>query len=398
MKKDVLDLLIKLNSLTIFKNVLAQPSISRLQQFFKVRQDGVVEDIVRAYSDFVYAIYAENVNFSDLVFRAVVEDENIYVKLRAAKEEINPLLQEAVDNELQILQEVSMLNSDDLMDDIRRYAVFLPKWETAEIDFAKEYEARMVDILKYGYGMYAKHHMFHIKDGQISPIRFPDGQRLADITDYQKEKDQLIKNTKALLNGVACSNALLYGDAGTGKSSTVKAIVNEFKSEGLRLIEVKKQQLYQIPDIVEELSGNPLKFILFIDDLSFTSNDENFAALKSILEGSVSALGNNVVIYATSNRRHLMKEDFQSRKGDDIHLNDTIQETMSLSSRFGLTIIYNKPAKNVYLHIVHELAEKEDLGLTLEELDVRAEAYAIRHQGRSGRTAKQFIELVKAGL
>lgn len=398
MKKDVMDLLIKLNSLTIFRNILSQPSISRLQQFFRVRQEGVIEEIVTAYSEFVYSIYEEDVNFSALVFRMVMEDENVYVRQRAAKREINPVLSDALHNELKILEEISRLESEDLIDDIKRYSSYLPRWQTTEIDFIAEYELRMIDILKYGYGMYAKYHMFHIKEGQIRPIRFPDTQRLADLTDYQKEREQLIKNTKALLDGVACSNALLYGDAGTGKSSTVKAIVNEFKGEGLRLIEVKKQQLYQIPDIIEELSGNPLKFILFIDDLSFTSNDENFAALKSILEGSVSALGNNVAIYATSNRRHLMKEDFQSRKGDDIHLNDTIQETMSLSSRFGLTIIYNKPGKDVYLHIVHELAQKENLGLSEKELDIKAEAYAIRHQGRSPRSAKQFIELVKAGL
>lgn len=398
MKKDVMDLLIKLNSLTIFRNILSQPSISRLQQFFRVRQEGVIEEIVTAYSEFVYSIYEEDINFSALVFRMVMEDENVYVRQRAAKREINPVLSDALHNELKILEEISRLESEDLIDDIKRYSSYLPRWQTTEIDFIAEYELRMIDILKYGYGMYAKYHMFHIKEGQIRPIRFPDTQRLADLTDYQKEREQLIKNTQALLDGVACSNALLYGDAGTGKSSTVKAIVNEFKGEGLRLIEVKKQQLYQIPDIIEELSGNPLKFILFIDDLSFTSNDENFAALKSILEGSVSALGNNVAIYATSNRRHLMKEDFQSRKGDDIHLNDTIQETMSLSSRFGLTIIYNKPGKDVYLHIVHELAQKENLGLSEKELDIKAEAYAIRHQGRSPRSAKQFIELVKAGL
>ncbi|MDO4466658.1 MAG: ATP-binding protein [Bacillota bacterium] len=398
MKKDVMDLLIKLNSLTIFRNILSQPSISRLQQFFRVRQEGVTEEIVTAYSEFVYSIYQEDINFSALVFRMVMEDENVYVRLRAAKKEVNPVLEKALVNELKILEEISRLESTDLIDDIKRYASSLPRWQTMEIDFVAEYELRMMDILKYGYGMYAKYHMFHIKNGEICPIRFPDTQRLSDLTDYQLEREQLIKNTKALLSGVACSNALLYGDAGTGKSSTVKAIVNEFKGEGLRLIEVKKQQLYQIPDIIEQLSDNPLKFILFIDDLSFTSNDENFAALKSILEGSVSALGNNVAIYATSNRRHLMKEDFQSRKGDDIHLNDTIQETMSLSSRFGLTIIFNKPGKDVYLHIVHELAQKENLGIPEKELDIKAEAYAIRHQGRSPRSAKQFIELVKAGL
>lgn len=196
--------------------------------------------------------------------------------------------------------------------------------------------------------------------------------------------------------GKPASNVLLYGDAGTGKSSTVKAIANEFASEGLRLIEVKKAQLYQIPDIVERLSLNPLKFILFIDDLSFSSNDNDFSALKAILEGSVSSRGKNLAIYATSNRRHLIKESFADRDGDEIHLADTMQELLSLSARFGLTVTFSRPDKTLYQHIVENLAVLYDLSVPKDQLLAQAETFALRAGGRSPRTAKQFIEQLKA--
>ena len=207
-----------------------------------------------------------------------------------------------------------------------------------------------------------------------------------------------MKNTEALVNGTGASNMLLYGDAGTGKSSTIKAVAAALAPRGLRIIEVKKNQLYQIPNVMEELASNPLKFILFIDDLSFTGNDDNFSALKATLEGSISGCGDNAVIYATSNRRHLVKESFGDRAGDELHLNDTMQETMSLAARFGLTITFQKPGKDTYLTIVKSLAKEYGIEMDEEELFKKAEAHAIRKNGRSPRTAKQFIELLKIGI
>ena len=158
------------------------------------------------------------------------------------------------------------------------------------------------------------------------PVRYPDPQRLSELPGYEQEREKVIANTRALLEGRPANNVLLYGDAGTGKSSTVKAIANEFAPDGLRLIEVKKNQLYQIPALMDELAKNPLKFILFIDDLSFASNDDNFAALKAILEGGVGGRSHNVAVYATSNRRHLVKETMADRSGDDLHAMDARQE------------------------------------------------------------------------
>ncbi len=211
---------------------------------------------------------------------------------------------------------------------------------------------------KTGYGIWAKYHVFIIKNGDIVPVKYPDTQKLSDFSGYERERSEVIDNTKALLKGEPCNNVLLYGDAGSGKSSTVKAIANEFKDDGLRLIEVKKNQLYSLPDIMDRISGNPLKFIIFIDDLSFTKNDEDFGALKAILEGSVNGRAKNIAIYATSNRRHLVKESFADRDGDDVHIQDTMQELTSLSARFGLQITFSRPDKNLYSGIVVELAKK----------------------------------------
>ena len=198
---------------------------------------------------------------------------------------------------------------------------------------------------------------------------------------------------KALIEKRPALNTLLYGDAGTGKSSTVKAIANHFYDKGLRLIELRRDQLCYLPLVMGKISGNPLKFIIFIDDLSFGSSDDSFSMLKAALEGSASSTAENAVIIATSNRRHIVKESFSDRVGDDVHRNDTLQESLSLSERFGLTVYYEKPAKALYLNIVRELAIRN--GITPDEiLEIRAEAFALKRGNRSARAAEQFIDLV----
>lgn len=208
----------------------------------------------------------------------------------------------------------------------------------------------------------------------------------------------MLENTRALAEGKPAGNVLLYGDAGTGKSSTIKACADAFYDQGVRLVEFDKNQFSEIPAIIEQLSENPLKFIFYIDDLSFNANDDAFSALKGILEGNVTSYSNHIVIYATSNRRHLVKESMEARMGNDLHLNDTLQETMSLSARFGLTITFSKPEKELYLEIVKNLADEYGISMDNEELFRKAEAFAIRSNGRSPRTAKQFIQLVSIGI
>ena len=277
-------------------------------------------------------------------------------------------------------------------------ALLPPAWEISPLDYAAAFRARLAEVSEKGYGIFAKYHVFTVEDGELVPVRYPDPQRLDELPGYEREREKIIANTRALLAGKPANNVLLYGDAGTGKSSAVKAIANEFAGEGLRLVEVKKNQLYQMPGLMDTLAQNPLKFILFIDDLSFSSNDDNFAALKAILEGSVGGRSQNLVVYATSNRRHLIKETMTDRTGDDIHEADTRQELMSLSARFGLTVTFQRPDKDRYEAILLDLARQYKVQMPSDQLFIKGEAFALRSGGRSPRVAKQFVELLAAGV
>ena len=261
----------------------------------------------------------------------------------------------------------------------------------------KEFFAYVTEFYKdFGVGMLGLHKAFRIlhknAGPQIEPITNIAHVHLDDLVGYEIAKAKLIENTEAFVKGKKANNCLLYGDAGTGKSATVKAVANAFHSEGLRLIELKKNQLHHIPTLMDSLSRNPLKFILFIDDLSFSRDDDNFSALKAVLEGSVSAKTRNLAIYATSNRRHLVKECFSDRQGDEIHASDTLQELVSLSDRFGLTVTFTRPAKQEYLRIAAALALQQGLKLPAVELSARADQFALHRGGYSPRTAKQFVE------
>ena len=387
----------RLSSLAIFRNLLHSPVMKKFMAFLSCYKEDI-PTAVNCYSEFVSALYDEEEDFSHYILNFILEDENSYMLAKCAGKTTEGPMEEALERELDLIQELCSMTSGDIKAMIPGYDGFLPEWNTSTFDLKSIYHDRIANIHKIGYGIFAQYHMFSINNGEIVPIKHPDPQRLDQLTDYELERNKVIKNTEALLTGGPASNVLLYGDAGTGKSSTIKAIANAYKDQGLRMIEVKKNQLYQIPDIVETLSHNPLKFILFIDDLSFTSNDDDFAALKAILEGSISGKSHNLVIYATSNRRHLIKETMTERSGDELHLNDTMQELMSLSARFGLIITYQRPDKKVYTNIVKNLAKQYGIEMDEELLIQKAEAHAIRANGRSPRTAKQFIELLKTEI
>ena len=396
MKKKLLELSIKLSSLTIFRDLLADPVIDHFQTLVKTLEDRDLQLQVDAYSAFAASLYEETSDLAVYINDLLLNSENIYVRKKASGALISPAMERSVKAELDILGELAAVTSEEVKDAIG-CRFFLPDWENTVFDFHYDYKERILKLPSTGYGMYAKYSVFHLEDGFIAPVKYPDSQTIEDLFGYERERELIIKNTEGLLCGNG-SNMLLYGDAGTGKSSTIKAVCNHFASKGLRLIEVKKNELYRIPYLVEELSSNPLKLVLFIDDLSFSGNDDNFSALKATLEGSVSACGENIVIYATSNRRHLVKETMGDRAGDELHVNDTLQETMSLAARFGLTITYQRPDKEEYLSIVENLAKLMDVSLPREELFQKAEAYALRCGGRSPRAAKQFVELQKIGI
>ena len=384
---------IKLHSLVIFRSFLEKKTIKNLLKLLSCETSDI-EKIVDCYSSFALSLFLHSDNLSEYVLKYMIEDENIYMKACCKSEEISEILQNSLKNELEILSQISSLSSKEITGEIN-YKGFLVSWNNTEYDLNKIYKERIKNLHKNGFGVYSRYHAFVLKDGKITAVKHPDTQKMSELFGYELERKRVIDNTLSLLNGKTASNVLLYGDAGTGKSSTVKAICNEYKDRGLRLLEVKKNQLYQIPDIIDKLSANPLKFIIFIDDLSFSSNDNDFAALKAILEGSVGGKSSNIVVYATSNRRHLVKENFSDREGDEIHLGDTIQELMSLSARFGLKVSFSKPNKDLFSDIVFKLADLYDIDMPQDELLIKAEAHALRNGGRNPRLAKQFIEQLK---
>ena len=395
----------RLHGLVVFRPLLEDPVIARLLELTDRMEAGTrsMGPVCDAVAQFEAALFEHTTSWSRYLCAAVLEAETVCVRSAAAGT-LAPVLQAALDSELAFLQQLCGLTLDELFQTAyseqsqRPELAFLPRWESEDIDLAAAYAQRMSEVGKKGYGMFAKHHVFTVENGQLVPVKYPDPQRLSELPGYEKEREKVIANTKALLAGMPANNVLLYGDAGTGKSSSVKAIANEFASEGLRLVEVKKNQLYQIPDLMDRLAANPLKFILFIDDLSFTANDDNFAALKAILEGSVGGRAKNIAVYATSNRRHLIKETLSDRTGDDIHEADTRQELMSLSARFGLTVTFQRPEKARFETILAELAKQHHIDMPMDQLLVKAEAFAIRAGGRSPRVAKQFIEQCEAGV
>jgi predicted AAA+ superfamily ATPase len=390
-KNSLQELHYRLNSLVIFRDVMNCRTIQSLERLLESLEDNDTLKQLKAYSDFVSNLYRHHNDLSSYILTLILEDENIYMIRTAHRLEISQKMKECLFSELESLQMIAEMTSLQVKDKIA-YDGFLPDWDNTYYDFKKEYLNRIDNIERYGYGIYAKYYMFIVKDSRIVPVKYPDEVKLSQLIGYEKQRQLVIDNTLALINGKPASNVLLSGDAGTGKSSSVKAIANEFRDKGLRIIEIRKDQLREIPEIIDGLSKNPLKFILFIDDLSFAKDDDNFGALKAILEGSVSARANNIVIYATSNRRHLVKESFSDRDGDDVHRNDTIQELISLSERFGLRITFSKPNKYEYLEIVKGLAKLNSLDMSEEELEKEAERFAVGRSGRSARAAKQFID------
>jgi predicted AAA+ superfamily ATPase len=271
----------------------------------------------------------------------------------------------------------------------------LADWQTGLGDLAAYYRQQGVGIL-------GEYRAFQWQRDRLVGIAHPDPIRLHQLAAYGHPKQQLLDNTQALLAGYPALHVLLYGSRGSGKSSLVKALVNEYGDRGLRLIQVDKAELVHLPAIVDQVRDRPQKFIIFVDDLSFEEDDDAFKALKVVLEGSVTARPQNVVVYATSNRRHLVREYFSERPRpqdqDEIQAWDTLQEKLSFSDRFGLTLTFGAADQKTYLEIVKHLAGLAEIPLVVTELEQRALQWATRHNGRSGRSARQFIDFLSSEL
>lgn len=270
-------------------------------------------------------------------------------------------------------------------------------------DIHAMYDA-LTDFYKdYGVGKYGLHRAFKVtkkgEDTVISPITKTEKIYLNDLVGYEIQKKKLVDNTEAFVRGERANNVLLFGDSGTGKSTSIKAILNEYYKDGLRMVEIYKHQFKDIPDVIAQIKNRNYKYILYMDDLSFEEFEIEYKYLKAVIEGGLETKPDNVLIYATSNRRHLIRETWGDRKqtSDDVHGGDSMQEKLSLATRFGETIYYGAPSQKEYVVIAKELAQR--FGITMDEADIERESviWEMKHGGLSGRTAQQFINHL-AGL
>ena len=396
MQKELDKIKLGFSSVVIFRNILKTKVIKKLLKFLNCETKENIDNIkqIDLYSEFLSELFKSDNNLADFILSQIFLDDNIYISKCILKQEINNNLKKTFKNELNFFKYISSFDFSSIFN--KEYSKNIAELEIKEIDFYKIYFEHIKNIDKKGYGIFYNNNMFVLDDKKnIIAVKNKDNQDIKKLYGYETERNKVLSNTKILIEGKKANNILLYGDAGTGKSSTVKAVANFFKDEGLRLIEIKKKQLHFITDIIEKLSCSPLKFIIFIDDLTFSSNDDTFSYLKAILEGGVNSFPNNIAVYVTSNYRHLIKENFTDRTGDDIHIEDTIQQIMSLTNRFGMIITFQRPGRDLFKEIVLSYAKENNIKTDKEELINQAEAYAIRSAGRSPRVAKQFIELLK---
>ncbi len=264
---------------------------------------------------------------------------------------------------------------------------------------AEEFKASVTQFYKeFGVGKLGLHKAFrvaHDEEGvHIVPITKIAHVQLDELVGYESAKKKLIDNTEAFVKGRRANNCLLFGDAGTGKSSSIKAILNKYYDQGLRMIEVYKHQFQDLNDVIAQIKNRNYKFIIYMDDLSFEEFEIEYKYLKAVIEGGLERKPDNVLIYSTSNRRHLIRESFRDKeeRDEELHTNDTVQEKLSLVARFGVTIYFGKPAKKEFQEIVRQLAKRNGIEMDEEKLLLEANRWELNHGGMSGRTAQQFID------
>lgn len=270
----------------------------------------------------------------------------------------------------------------------------------AQTGSAEEFQTTMTQFYKeFGVGKLGLHKAFRVEHpeggrAEIVPITNIAHVHLDDLVGYEIAKQKLIENTEAFVEGRKANNCLLYGDAGTGKSSSIKAILNQYYDQGLRMIEVYKHQFQDLNEVIAQIKNRNYKFIIYMDDLSFEEFEIEYKYLKAVIEGGLEKKPDNVLIYATSNRRHLIRETFRDKadRDEDMHTNDTVQEKLSLVARFGVTIYFGSPDKKMFQKIVKELAKQNGLEMEEDKLLLEANKWELAHGGLSGRTAQQFID------
>lgn len=338
---------------------------------------GPVEGSINAFARHDFAIFKELFDFDLKSF------ETLY-----------PSLDSSLVTDYKNINEHSKLFNKRIRDRICHLAIRL-----AEAEDVDAFMAEMVQFYKeFGVGKLGLHKAFRI-DGDVKPARIVPITNIAhvhldDLVGYEIAKQKLIDNTEAFVEGRRANNCLLFGDAGTGKSSSIKGILNQYYDQGLRIIEVYKHQFKDLNDVIAQIKNRNYKFIIYMDDLSFEEFEIEYKYLKAVIEGGLEKKPDNILIYATSNRRHLVREKFSDKeeRRDDLHASDTVQEKLSLVSRFGVSIFFCAPDKKQFQNIVKVLAERYHVQMPEEELLLEANKWELQHGGLSGRTAQQFID------
>lgn len=405
----------------VFKDEIGQEFLNVLETFHY--SEASVSNCLKAYGSWFKVQAKHQQSWQDYLINQILTADNPFSQQAQSIpfHQLPSSLVEAAKQDLKTLQTLYQCNGEKVSHWLRTIAQLSENsiiWQTQKLETIEEVPLRSqlatlenwADGLEslanyyhqFGTGLFATAYAFRWQRGNLVKIGHPDPIHLTQLMGYEAQRNTLLKNTEILLAGYSALNVLLYGSRGSGKSSLIKALLYEYGDRGLRLIEVAKSDLKDLPLVLEQLRGVPQKFIIFVDDLSFEEDDDAFKALKVVLEGNLTARPENVVVYATSNRRHLIREYFEDRPSpkdqDEIHVWDTVQEKLSFSDRFGLTLTFEPADQNTYLKIVGHLATQAGINLNAEDLQFRALQWATRHNGRSGRTARQFIDFLKAEL
>ena len=386
----------QLRGLSAFRSLLDTPMLKDALQLLDAaaRRDG--EGALAAYDQMFYHLKAEGYSgLGTWMWDTLRYTETPYGDL-AGSGRSDPELEGAARRDVDALLQLARLGAEDirvalkpiLTEEYVSVLDNLPAWETGA---PFTFEKLAAFYQENGAGLYAKYRAFLWEEGRLVPVADPDCPHPVELLGYDQQRKQVLDNTRLLVEGKPSNNVLLFGDGGTGKSATVKSMLYLPGMENLRLIEIQKENLVGMPRLIRSLAGRRQSFILFIDDLAFDQDDKTYSSLKTILEGGLEKRPLNVAIYATSNRRHLVRQTFSDRAGDEVDASETIQEKTSLAERFGLRIPYLALNQGEFLDTVERMAALHGVEMDREELRTGAIRWEMRHPGRTPRTAKQFI-------
>ncbi len=394
-----------LRSLTIYRNMLQLPVLRQVERAMDAALEGRSAEAAAAWCEVSYLLLEQGCgSLADYVTAHLREDDSPYAAA-CARGTVTAAMKRLAQRDLAILLALveglvpTWASHWQQEDGAEGWPVDLPSelLTCSGITSAEELLASLEDSYRtHGTGLFARYRAFLWQEGALYPVEEPDYIPPERLVGYRRQRDQVQENTAALVAGKRVNNVLLYGESGTGKSATVKSMLGVPEFSSLRLVEIDKGDLAGIPQLVRMLAGQPQRFILFIDDLAFDRDDRTYSMLKTILEGGLSQKPANVAIYATSNRRHLVRETFTDRLGDEVDKAETIEEKTSLSERFGLRIPFSSLNQEQYVNLCYRLAEQAGLNIPQEVLRPRAIQFNLRHPGRTPRVAQQFVHALIA--